>query len=104
MLRALILIAMTCLFGTAYADERAQTQQQLDATRQDITELKKALAQVQQEKSGVQKDLRSTETKMGELQKQVEALQQQLKRPKPSSSVSMMRSRSSKPPARNSSA
>jgi septal ring factor EnvC (AmiA/AmiB activator) len=80
MLRALILIAMTCLFGTAYADERAQTQQQLDATRQDITELKKALAQVQQEKSGVQKDLRSTETKMGELQKQVEALQQQLKK------------------------
>jgi septal ring factor EnvC (AmiA/AmiB activator) len=80
MLRALILIALTCLFGTAYADERAQTQQQLDATRQDITELKKALAQVQQEKSGVQKDLRSTETKMGELQKQVEALQQQLKK------------------------
>ena len=80
MLRALILIAMTCLFGTAYADERAQTQQQRDATRQDITELKKALAQVQQEKSGVQKDLRSTETKMGELQKQVEALQQQLKK------------------------
>lgn len=80
MLRALILIALTCLFGTAFADERAQTQQQLDATRQDITELKKALAQVQQEKSGVQKDLRSTETKMGELQKQVEALQQQLKK------------------------
>jgi septal ring factor EnvC (AmiA/AmiB activator) len=80
MLRALILIAMTCLFSTAYADERAQTQQQLDATRQDITELKKALAQVQQEKSGVQKDLRTTETKMGELQKQVEALQQQLKK------------------------
>jgi septal ring factor EnvC (AmiA/AmiB activator) len=80
MLRALILIALSCLFGTAYADERAQTQQQLDATRQDITELKKALAQVQQEKSGVQKDLRSTETKMGELQKQVEALQQQLKK------------------------
>ena len=80
MLRALILIALSCLFSTAYADERAQTQQQLDATRQDITELKKALAQVQQEKSGVQKDLRTTETKMGELQKQVEALQQQLKK------------------------
>lgn len=80
MLRALILIALTCLFSPAFADERAQTQQQLDATRQDIAELKKALAQVQQEKSGVQKDLRTTETKIGELQKQVEALQQQLKK------------------------
>ena len=80
MLRALILIALTCLFGPAFADERAQTQQQLDATRQDITELKKLLGQLQQEKSGVQKDLRGTETEIGKLQKQVEALQQELKK------------------------
>ena len=80
MLRALILIALTCLFGPAFADERAQTQQQLDATRQDIAELKKLLGQLQQEKSGVQKDLRGTETEIGKLQKQVEALQQELKK------------------------
>lgn len=80
MLRALILIALTCLLGPAFADERAQTQQQLDATRQDIAELKKLLGQLQQEKSGVQKDLRGTETEIGKLQKQVEALQQELKK------------------------
>lgn len=80
MLRALILITLTCLFGPAFADERAQTQQQLDATRQDIAELKKLLGQLQQEKSGVQKDLRGTETEIGKLQKQVEALQQELKK------------------------
>lgn len=80
MLRALILIALTCLFGPAFADEHAQTQQQLDATRQDIAELKKLLGQLQQEKSGVQKDLRGTETEIGKLQKQVEALQQELKK------------------------
>ncbi len=64
----------------AFADERAQTQQQLDATRQDIAELKKLLGQLQQEKSGVQKDLRSTETDIGKLEKQVEALQKELKK------------------------
>ncbi|MGH8464535.1 MAG: murein hydrolase activator EnvC family protein, partial [Pseudomonas sp.] len=80
MFRALILLALTCLLSPAFADERAQTQQQLDATRQDIAELKKMLGQLQQEKSGVQKDLRSTETDIGKLEKQVEALQQELKK------------------------
>jgi septal ring factor EnvC (AmiA/AmiB activator) len=81
MLRALIALALICLLNPAFADdERAQTQKQLDATRQDITELKKALSQVQEEKSGVQKDLRSTETEMGKLEKQVEALQKELKK------------------------
>ena len=80
MLRALIFLVMTCLLSPAFADERAQTQQQLEATRKDIGELQKALDQLQQEKSGVQKDLRSTETDMGKLEKQVEALQQELKK------------------------
>ncbi|WP_442110472.1 murein hydrolase activator EnvC family protein [Pseudomonas sp. NUPR-001] len=80
MFRALILLALSCLLSPAFADERAQTQQQLDATRQDIAELKKMLGQLQQEKSGVQKDLRSTETDIGKLEKQVEALQQELKK------------------------
>lgn len=103
MLRALILIALTCLFGPAFADERAQTQQQLDATRQDIAELKKLLGQLQQEKSGVQKDLRGTETEIGKLQKQVEALQQELKRLKASWSASTKR-KNSRAPALNSNA
>ncbi|HDS1734191.1 MULTISPECIES: murein hydrolase activator EnvC [Pseudomonas] len=80
MLRALILLALSCLLSPAFADERAQTQQQLDATRQDIAELKKVLGKLQEEKSGVQKDLKSTETDIGNLEKQVEALQQELKK------------------------
>ncbi len=80
MLRALIALALTCLLQPVFADERAQTQQQLDATRQDITELKKLLGKLQEEKSGVQKELRGTETEMGKLEKQVEALQKELKK------------------------
>ena len=80
MLRALIALTLTCLLQPAFADERAQTQQQLDATRQDIGELKKLLGKIQAEKSGVQKDLRSTETEIGKLEKQVEELQKELKK------------------------
>ncbi|MFJ7882040.1 murein hydrolase activator EnvC family protein [Pseudomonas sp. NPDC096917] len=80
MLRALIALALTCLLQPAFADERAQTQQQLDATRQDISELKKLLGKLQEEKTGVQKDLRSTETEIGKLEKQVEDLQKELKK------------------------
>ncbi|TLP58149.1 MULTISPECIES: murein hydrolase activator EnvC family protein [Pseudomonas] len=81
MLRALFLLALSCLLAPAFAaDERAQTQQQLDATRQDIAELKKMLGKLQEEKSGVQKDLKTTETDIGNLEKQVEVLQQELKK------------------------
>jgi len=80
MLRALIALTLTCLLQPAFADERAQTQQQLEATRQDIGELKKLLGKLQEEKSGPQKDLRSTETEIRKLEKQVEALQQELKK------------------------
>ncbi len=80
MLRALIPLALSCLLSPAFADERAQTQQQLDATRQDIAELKKTLGKLQEEKAGVQKDLKATETDIGNLEKQVEALQQALKK------------------------
>jgi septal ring factor EnvC (AmiA/AmiB activator) len=80
MLRFLIALALTSALSPAFADERAQTQQQLEATRQDIAELKKALGQVQEEKAGVQKDLRGTETEIGKLEKQVEALQKELKK------------------------
>ncbi|HDS1680954.1 TPA: murein hydrolase activator EnvC [Pseudomonas putida] len=80
MLRALIPLALSCLLSPAFADERAQTQQQLEATRQDIAELKKTLGKLQEEKAGVQKDLKATETDIGNLEKQVEALQQELKK------------------------
>ena len=80
MLRVLIALALTCLLQPAFADERAQTQQQLDATRQDIAELKKLLSKVQEEKSGVQKELKGTETELGKLQKQVDALQKELQK------------------------
>lgn len=61
-------------------NDRAQTQQQIEKTRQDIADLQKTLGQIQQERTGVQKDLRDTETEMGKLQKQVEALQTELKK------------------------
>ncbi|ROM80555.1 peptidase M23 [Pseudomonas brassicacearum] len=80
MLRVLIALVLTCLLQPAFADERAQTQQQLEATRQDIAELKKLLGKLQEEKSSVQKDLRGTETEMGKLEKQVDALQKELKK------------------------
>jgi septal ring factor EnvC (AmiA/AmiB activator) len=80
MLRALIALVLMCLLTPAFADERAQTQQQLEAARKDVTELKKRLGELQQEKSGVQKDLRGTETEMGKLEKQVEALQKEQKK------------------------
>ncbi|MGV8920286.1 MAG: murein hydrolase activator EnvC family protein [Pseudomonas sp.] len=80
MLRALIALFLICLLNPAFADERAQTQQQLEAAQKDITELKKRLGELQQEKSGVQKDLRKTETDMGKLEKQVEVLQKEQKK------------------------
>ncbi|WP_397450978.1 murein hydrolase activator EnvC family protein [Pseudomonas sp. NA-150] len=80
MLRALIALFLICLLNPAFADERAQTQQQLEAAQKDIAELKKRLGELQQEKSGVQKDLRKTETDMGKLEKQVEVLQKEQKK------------------------
>ncbi|RMQ42267.1 Peptidase, M23 family [Pseudomonas cichorii] len=81
MLRALIALALICLLNPAFADdERAQTQKQIDAARQDVAELQKVLGKLQEEKAGVQKDLRSTETEMGKLEKQVEVLQKELKK------------------------
>lgn len=103
MLRALILLALSCLLSPAFADERVQTQQQLEATRQDIAELKKMLGKLQEEKSGVQKDLKSTETEIGDLEKQVEALQQELKRPRASWSALIPRKKNSRAPALNNS-
>ncbi|MFJ4144521.1 murein hydrolase activator EnvC family protein [Pseudomonas sp. NPDC089734] len=81
MLRALIALALICLLNPAFADdERAQTQKQIDAARQDVAELQKVLNKLQEEKAGVQKDLRNTETEMGKLEKQVEVLQKELKK------------------------
>ena len=81
MLRALTALVLICLLNPAFAeDERAQTQKQIEAARQDIAELQKTLSKLQAEKSGVQKDLRATETEMGKLEKQVEVLQLELKK------------------------
>lgn len=78
MLRLLpLLLSLACL-APAFADERADTQRQLEQTQKDIRELKKLLDGIQQEKSGVQKQLKSTETEMGDLEKQIKALQDEL--------------------------
>ncbi|SHL20355.1 murein hydrolase activator EnvC family protein [Phytopseudomonas punonensis] len=78
MLRVLSLILMTSLLAPAFADQKADTQKQLEAARADVTELKKLLEQLQQEKSGVQKQLKTTETEMGELENQVKGLREEL--------------------------
>ena len=79
MLRAALFALLACCLAPAIADERADTQRQLEATQKDIAELQKLLGSLQQEKSGVQKQLQGTEREMGELQKQIDALEQKLK-------------------------
>lgn len=79
MLRILALILLSSLIAPAFADQRADTQRQLEAARQDVAELKKMLEKLQQEKSGVQQQLKKTETEMGDLENQVKDLQHELK-------------------------
>ncbi len=78
MFRALCLVLLASLFAPAMADERAQTQQQLEQAQKDIAELNKLMKQLQQEKSGVQKQLKKTETEMGQLEKQTKELKKEL--------------------------
>lgn len=79
MLRILALILLSSLIAPAIADQRTDTQRQLEAARQDVAELKKLLEKLQQEKSGVQQQLKKTETEMGDLENQVKELQRELK-------------------------
>ena len=78
MFRALAPLLLACLIYPAFADQKAQTQQQLEAARKEVLELKKLLDQLQREKSGVQQRLGSTEKEMGELEEQVRQLQRQM--------------------------
>lgn len=77
--RALLALLCLCLITPVAADQRAETQRQLEAARKDINELKKLLEQIEQEKSAVQKQLRDTETEMGTLEREIKTLQQELK-------------------------
>lgn len=80
MFRALALVLLSCLVVPAFADEKSETQKQLEAARADVAELKKLLEKLQQEKSGVQKELQRTEKEMGGLEKQVKGLEGELKK------------------------
>ena len=80
MFRALAFVILASLITPVMADQRAETQQQLDKAAKDVAELKKLLQQLQQEKSGVQADLKKTETEMGGLEQQVKELQQELEK------------------------
>ena len=79
MFRALLLVVLASLLTPAVADERAQTQQQLEQARKDIAELQKLMEKLQKEKSSVQQSLKKTETEMGTLEKQTKELKQELK-------------------------
>lgn len=78
MFRTLTALLFACLLSPVMADQRADTQQQLDAAQKDVAELKKLLEAIQKEKSGVQGELKKTESEMGQLEKQVKGLQQEL--------------------------
>ena len=78
MFRTLTVLLFACLLSPVMADQRAETQQQLDAAQKDVAELKKLLEAIQKEKSGVQGELKKTESEMGQLEKQVKGLQQEL--------------------------
>ena len=78
MFRTLTALLFACLLSPVMADQRAETQQQLDAAQKDVAELKKLLESIQNEKSGVQGELKKTESEMGQLEKQVKGLQQEL--------------------------
>lgn len=79
MFRALLLVVLASLLTPAVADERAQTQQQLEQGRKDIAELQKLMEKLQKEKSSIQQSLKKTETEMGTLEKQTKELKQELK-------------------------
>jgi septal ring factor EnvC (AmiA/AmiB activator) len=82
MLRVLIFLLSASLFTPAMADERAQTEQQLQQARKDVAELQKLVQKLQKEKSALQQELRKTETEMGQLQRQISELQLELERSK----------------------
>lgn len=78
MFRALFVALLTCLALPAFATaSKAQTEQQLEAARKEVQELKKLLEQLQREKSQVQQQLRQTETEAGDLEKQIRVLRRE---------------------------
>lgn len=79
MYRILLFVLLSSLTLCVSADQRTDTQRQLEAAHQDIAELKKRLESLQQEKSTVQRQLRKTETEIGTLENQVDDLQRKLK-------------------------
>lgn len=79
MSRLFTLILLSCLIIPAFADERANTQRQLDAARKEVLELKRQLSKLQQERSSVQRQLRNNEVEIGNLENQIKDLQQELK-------------------------
>jgi len=78
MYRTLPALILALALGSAFADERSETLEQLEQARQDIAALKKLQEQLGQERSAVQKALGKTEREMGELEKQVHGLQEEL--------------------------
>lgn len=77
MFRVLALLFLTSLAAPAFADDKAQTEQQLEAARREVQELKKLLEQLHREKSQVQQQLRQTETETGNLEKQIRDLRRE---------------------------
>ncbi|MFC0708784.1 murein hydrolase activator EnvC family protein [Azorhizophilus paspali] len=78
MFRILPLLILTLALSPAFADERSETLEQLERTRQDIATLKKLQEQLNRERSGVQQELGKTEREMGDLENRIRELQNEL--------------------------
>ena len=78
MLRILALVLLSALISPSFADQRGETQRQLESAREDVAELKKLLEKIQQERSAVQQQLKKTERDMGDLENQVKELKREL--------------------------
>lgn len=62
------------------ADERKDTQQQINQAQQDVSELERLIKQIQAEKSAAQQALQNTEKEIGDLEKNIRSLETEQKK------------------------
>lgn len=76
----LVLCGLLLASSVVQADERKDTQQQINKARQDVAELEKLIKQIQAEKSAAQKALQGTEKEIGDLEKNIRSLETEQKK------------------------
>lgn len=76
----LVLCGLLLASSVVQADERKDTQQQINKARQDVAELERLIKQIQTEKSAAQKALQGTEKEIGDLEKNIRSLETEQKK------------------------